>query len=513
MHARRRLTVALGVGSIGAAVWIGRTHAERLVLPLLPLHGQCLDSVGGWADLSRGALPQRECRDGELGALRLAVDCCPAAKGRCEPALLLAGDESQALPVRIVARQHALAAGCPQALLALDDLSLPPVVRRARAEGRIAWSGPWDVEEIALHGLWGDALAERAVLGDADALDLVADLLQLDPGVRPAAVRAVGEDPGQALPAALIAASGRPERGPNQPPRLGLAAGVPAPADVLDVLTGSGDATHALLAESRAVRTFVGSDPARLEAALFSPASVGSPPGDVHRAFVAGGGSPGATALAVELAWGPVNAFWTGDAVGLVLPAVAPGVGEPDPPSWWMDGCTAPRRPRRSDLALVPSGVAVTALALALAEQVGAALRAGEFDLARQADALVQLAQSPARWAPQLFPTLARAPSSASAPPWLLSAPLPTAGDPVAAGRRTASDMLATTLPADDLALAAWASWRSGDEDLARLLLREAPAEPWPRYAWRTVAVALGEPSDPAVRPTGCPPALWPGPM
>lgn len=501
-------------------MWLFRVEAERLVLPLLPFHGDCLDSVGGWADLARGDLPDPPER-------------CPAPARGCEVAVRLAGDPSVGLAARIIARRHAVGAECPRQALPSEDLTLPPDIRRTLASARRSQAGePWASEALALHGLWGDALIARAALGDPDALDLAADLVRLDSGAREGAVEALGPQygvgeapprwpgpdraPADVLGAGLIAAAGRPERGPNAPPVLELAPGVPAPADTLDRLTGSGDATHALLAEAAAVRRFVGADRERLEAALFSPASVGSPPGDVHGAFVAGGGSPGATALAAELVWAGTEAFWIGDSARVTLRTRFEAGGA----AWSLDGCTAPRRTEWTDV----EGERVSALSLALAERVGAWLRVGDVERAREAEAAL-LAGPPSSgqlaWAPRLFSGPA-APSAG--PPWTLApprrpgrrsrAPVPAAviAAPSAPDRHVIADAMVATRSPDELAVAAWAAWRAHDDDLARLLLRDPPPGEWPRYAWRMVAQALGEPSEPAVRPEGCAPALWAGP-
>jgi hypothetical protein len=516
------LSAALGVASVGACVWLFRVEAERLVLPLLPFHGDCLDSVGGWADLARGDLPDPPER-------------CPAPARGCEVAVRLAGDPTVGLPARIIARRHAVGAECPRQALPSDDLTLPPGIRRTLASERRDQAGePWASEALALHGLWGDALIARAALGDPDALDLAADLVRLDSGAREGAVEVLGPQygvgeapprwpgparaPADVIAAGLIAAAGRPERGANAPPALELAPGVPAPADTLDRLTGSGDATHALLAEAAAVRRFVGADPERLEAALFSPASVGSPPGDVHGAFVAGGGSPGATALAAELVWAGTEAFWGDGRVTLRTSA------EPGDVAWSLDGCTAPRRVGWTGA----EGERVSALSLALAERVGAWLRVGDVERAREAEALLSAGR--VAWAPRLF----SGPSAPSAgPPWtvtpqrpsgrrsrsgvrppVIAAPsAPVNAAPGAPDRRAIADAMVATRSADDLAVAAWAAWRAHDDELARLLLRDPPPGEWPRYAWRTVAQALGEPSEPAARPAGCAPALWAGPL
>lgn len=521
VHGRRRLSAALGVASVGACVWLFRVEAERLVLPILPFHGDCLDSIGGWADLARGDLPDPPER-------------CPAPARGCEVATRLAGDPTIGLPARIIARRHAVGAECPRQDLPSDDLTLPPGVRRSLASARRGEAGePWASEALALHGLWGDALIVRATLGDPDALDLTADLVRLDWGARGGAVDALGPQygvgeapprwpgPGRApadvLAAGLIAAAGKPERGPNAPPALQLAPGVPAPSDALDRLTGSGDATHALLAEAAAVRTFVGADRDRLEAALFSPASVGSPPGDVHGAFVAGGGSPGATALAAELVWAGAEAFWGDGRVTVRMSAEAGDV------AWSLDGCTAPRRVVWTG----DGGEGVSALSLALAERVGAWLRVGDVERAREAEALLLAGLPPPApgrlaWVPRLFSGPA-APSAG--PPWIAPvprrvgrrtrAPVPAAviAAPSAPDRRAIADAMGATRSPDELAVAAWAAWRAQDDDLARLLLRDPPPGEWPRYAWRMVAQALGEPSEPAVRPEGCAPALWAGPF
>lgn len=502
---------------------MGRLHAERAILPLLPWHGECLDSVGGWADLVRGDLPAPPCvGDGDQ-------DCCPAAAGFCEPALLLADDAELSLPSRIAARRHALDAGCPPQALAQDDLTLPPDVRRRRAAlAQGEGSEPWASEVLAVHGLWADALAERAVLGDPDALDLLADVVHVDRGAWPAAERALGEchppsclalyvgrdgpaaaadSPGE-LARRLKAASGPLERGPNIPPDLELGLGVPAPADALDALTGSGDATHAVLAEAEAVKRFIGRDLDRLEAALLSPVSAGSPPGDVHGAFVAGGGAPGATALAVALVWGDVGVAWVADGGAVRVKA-----GERE---WWLDGCAPARRVGAGD----PEGEPVPPLALAAAERVGAWLRLGEIEHAREADDLLAFAPGARRWAPRVFPR--PDPGSASTrPPWegpsvgakrrgrlLTPFALPTPTE----DRRARAEAVRFTQSPEALAVTAWAAWRAQDPELARMLLGEAPQEPWPRYAWRVVAAALGEPGEEAVRPTGCAPALWAGP-
>ncbi len=521
MHGRRRLFVAVGIASVGAGAWMGRLYAERVLLPVLPLHGECLDSIGGWADLARGDLP---------------AEACPAPRGSCEFALLLADDESVALPARIIARRHAIGADCPPQALQPADLTLPPDLRRARASARSQLSGePWASEAIAIHGLWGDSVLVRAGLGDPDALDLAADLVLLDSGAVNGAAGAIGPPfgvgeaptrwPGPQPPsegvlhAALLDAAGRPERGANQPPTLELAPGTPAPADALDLLTGSGDATHALLAEAAAVQGFVGTDKARLEAALFSPASAGSAPGDVHGAFVAGGGSPGATALAAALVWGDVHAYWVeGDAAVAITTQWSPTANLQNPwGAWQLDGCSAARR---VDTA---AGQPASPLALALAERVGAWLRAGDVSRAREAEALLQTGQGARPWAPRLFDGLG---ASAGGPPWVApvppaprrgsrraASPVPTAVLAAAPDRRAVADALFQHASPDEVAVAAWAAWRAHDDELARMLLVEPPPGVWPRYAWRTVAQALGEPSEPAVRPEGCAPALWVGPF
>ncbi len=482
-----RPTVVIGVA--GAALWLLHVRLEGAVLPWLPVHGACLDGVGGWADLARGKRPHPPCLAGAR-----EIDCCPAARGFCEPAETLASDVTLGLPIRVVARAHALSARCPAVTLPLDDVTLPPGTRRALAldtHGIVA--DPWNDEPIAIHGLWGDAIAERAYLGDGDALDLLADLVLLDGTYRPAAVRALARDPGRGLHRALILAAAHPQRYANTAPPLDLAPGQPAPSDALDALTGSGDATHALLVEAGAVRAFVGTDRVRLEAALFSPASAGSPPGDVHGAFVAGGGSPGATALAAALVWGAVDALWVpglGVQVGAEAPPDAP-ISESGASGWWLDGCSAPRR---AEMTQIIDGQAASPLALALAERVGAWLRVGEWARARDAEALLQgaiVGPTPS-WAPRIF----------------LSDDGGKTADP-----RTRADLVAGTRTADELAVSAWAAHVGHDDDLARMLLRDPPSDPWPRYTWETVANALGEPSDPAVRPEGCPPPLWPGPV
>lgn len=515
------MSVALGVASVVSGAWLGRLPVERVILPLLPLHGDCLDTVGGWADLARGDLP-------------LPPAECPAAAGSCEPALMLAGDAEVGLGVRLVARRHAVEAGCPPQGLPPDDLTLAPAYRRAHATARSDLQGePWGSEAIAIHGLWADAVVARAGLGDPDALDLAADIVRLDAGAREAAEAALGADsavagvaerwPGaprsetDALAKRLIAAAGAPERGPNAAPPLQLAPGVPGPPDALDVLTGSGDATHALLAEVQAVRGFVGADRERLEAAVFSSVSAGSAPGDVHGAFVAGGGSPGATALAAELTWGEVATSWTGDAVRVDVP-VSPGGAPGDVGgTWLLDGCLAPRR---ADLAVTPHAVPVPALALALAERVGVLLRAGDAPGARSVALLLHGAGARGRWAPPLF--LESAPVSAG-PPWAPPPPprargkrrfsvLPDLAPPPPAPDTSLVDRFVAEHDVDQLAVAAWAAWQAQEPALARALLRTPPTDPWPRYAWRSVATALGEPTEAPVRPAGCSPALWAGP-
>lgn len=523
MHGRRRFAVAIGIASMGAGAWMGRGHLEQALLPRLPMHAACLDHLGGWADLARGTLPSPD---------------CPAPAGWCEPALLLLNDEALPLPARIVARAHAEAARCP-----VPPLALEAVTRSPRGRRQAGLSDPWAAEAIAVHGLWPDAVSARAVLGDSDALDLLADLIALDPLYRPAALDALGASvrvdgtlpDDDSLGRALQIAAGRPERGPNAPPPL---AGLPTDApDRLDALTGSGDATHALLAEGAAVRAWIGGDAARLEAALFSPLSGGSAPGDVHGAFVAGGGSAGATSLAAELAWGPLTAAW--DPSGVQLRA-----GES---AWWLDSCRAPRRATAGD----PEGTPVPPLQLALAERVGAALRAGDVEAARDADAALTALLPPGgprpAWAspplaallPAASPALPAAspalpvaaspalPDAAGAagrtltPPWLTPPPprgrgrRPPALPPPASAPspRDVADAIAATLSVDTTALAAWAAWRTHDDELARQLLRDPPTALWPRYAWRTVATALGEPSTAPVRPSGCAPPLWAGPV
>jgi hypothetical protein len=503
-----------------------RGHAEHVLLPLLPLHGTCLDTLGGWADLSRGELPGAD---------------CPTANGSCELALLLADDPTRSLPIRIVARAHARAAHCPGPTLPPEDLTLPPAARRAAGLG-----DPWTSETVALHGLWADAVMQRAVLGDRDALDLAADLVLLDEGVRPAALAALGpEVPADAssgaLAHALYESAGAPERAAN--PQPALAGLLPEAVDMLDFVTGTGDATHALLAEATAVSAFVhaaprsGTDGAvdnasldRLEAALFAPLQPGGPPGDVHFALLAGGGSPGATALAAELVWEGLRAQWVpateGQNAGIRI-----GASDRE---WWLDGCSAARRVRPED----PPGVSVAPLHLALAERVGALLRAGDVAGARAVEAALHgMLPGAQGWAPRLF--VAPAPAAAApAPPWLLSEPR------VLRGRRTSkrgsrtpiavapgipapapapaldpapaseiADAFAQAHTPDQLALAAWAAWRAHDVDLARRLLRSPPASPWARYAWRITAQALAEPGDPPIQPEGCPPPLWSGPV
>lgn len=522
MHGRRRLSVALGIASVASGAWLGRVSAERVLLPLLPLHGDCLDTVGGWADLSRGDLP-------------LPAEQCPAAAGSCEPALMLADDASVGLSVRLVARRHAIEAGCPPQGLRPDDLTLPPGYRRAHATARQELAGePWGSEAIAIHGLWGDALLVRAGLGDPAALDLAADLVRLDAGAHAAAEAAIGADsavagvaerwPGapvsgsDTLSRRLIAAAGAPERGPNAVPALELAPGVPGPPAAMDLLTGSGDATHALLEEVGAVRGFVGADRERLEAALFSSVSTGSAPGDVHGAFVAGGGSPGATALAAELTWGRVATSWTGDAVRVDVPVTPGGALADVGGTWLLDGCVAPRR---ADLAVTPSATPVPALALALAERVGVLLRAGDARGAEEVAAVLLASGATGGWVPPLF--LAR-PRASAGPPWLpppaprergqrrpAPPPLLPAFAPAPAREPQVDDFVAAH-DLDQLAVAAWAAWRSQEPEAARALLRTPPAAPWPRYAWRAVAEGLGEPTEAPVRPEGCPPPLWAGP-
>ena len=526
MHGRRSIAVAVSVASLGAALWMLRAHAERLLLPLLPLHGECLDTLGGWADLARGELP--------------ATDC-PPAKGSCELALLLADDATLALPIRMVARAHAIAAHCPATVLSTADLTLPPAARRTAGT-----DDPWGSELLALQGLWADAVMQRAVLGDTDALDLAADLVVLDPGLGPVALAALGPELTAttglgALSHALYEAAGAPERSANAQPALaGL---LPEAKDVLDAVTGTGDATHALLAEAEAVAGFVraSADEAqadearadearatgaldRLEAALFTPTQQGGPPADVHYALVSGGGSPGATALAAELVWGPVSAQWVP-----VSPARSAGIrlgagGR----EWWLDGCSVPRRVRAED----PTGVPVAPVHLALAERVGALLRAGDPIGAQAVEALLRGmlpgSSVPQDWAPRLFVEPAppasqiSVPAPAQTPPWVRPevrkgavavATVDASAAPDAFAQNRSADAFAQARSADALALAAWASWRAQDEDLARRLLRTPPPTPWARYAWRVTAKALGEPSDPPRRPEGCAPPLWPGPL
>lgn len=509
--------VAVSVASLGAALWMLRAHAERLLLPLLPLHGECLDTLGGWADLARGDLPKTD---------------CPAAKGSCELALLLADDATLALPIRIVARAHALAARCPATALSTADLTLPPAVRRTAGA-----DDPWRSELLALQGLWADAVMQRAVLGDTDALDLAADLVVLDAGLRPVALAALGPEFTAttglgALSHALYEAAGAPERSANAQPALaGL---LPEAKDVLDAVTGTGDATHALLAEAEAVAGFVraSADEAqadatqadeaqaagaldRLEAALFTPTQQGGPPADVHYALVSGGGSPGATALAAELVWGPISAQWvrasSAGSAGIRL-----GAGGRE---WWLDGCAAPRRVRAED----PAGVPVAPVHLALAERVGALLRAGDPIGAQAVEALlrgmVPGSSVPQDWAPRLFVEPAppasqtRALAPAQTPPWVKPKARKGTAAVATVDAGPAPDAFAQDRSADALALAAWASWTVQDDDLARRLLRSPPPTPWARYAWRVTAKALGEPSDPPRRPDGCAPPLWPGPL
>jgi hypothetical protein len=496
-----------------------RGHAESVVLPLLPLHGACLNTLGGWADLARGDLPGPD---------------CPTADGHCELALLLAADPARSLPIRIVARAHAREAHCPSAALPTTDLTLPPAARRAA--GR---ADPWTSEPLALHGLWADAVMQRAVLGDDDALDLAADLVLLDDGLRPAALAALGPDvlphaAPSALSHALYEAAGAPERAANPQPQLaGL---LPEAKDVLDAVTGTGDATHALLAESEAVSAFIHALPTpggppdevaldRLEAALFTPMQQGGPPGDVHYALVAGGGGPGATALAAELVWPDLRVQWV-PATGTNPAGVRVGAGDRE---WWLDGCSAARRVRPED----PAGVSVAPLHLALAERVGALLRAGDVAGARAVELLLHgmLPGDHMDWAPRLF--VEPAPIvAAHAPPWILSEPRavgggrrskrraatrdepasPASDAPATAVLPASPDLFAQTHTQDELALAAWASWRAHDDGLARRLLPSPPESPWARYAWRITAKALGEPADEPRRPEGCPPPLWPGP-
>jgi hypothetical protein len=527
-----------------------RGHAEHVLLPLLPLHGACLDTLGGWADLSRGDLPGAD---------------CPTANGGCELALLLADDPTRTVPTRIVARAHAREAHCPGPALPPDDLTLPPAARRAAG-----LSDPWTSETLALHGLWADAVMQRAVLGDRDALDLAADLVLLDDGVRPAALAALGpEVPADAssgaLAHALYESAGAPERAANAQPALaGL---LPEAIDVLDFVTGSGDATHALLAEATAVSGFIHAAPTpspdravdravdgvvdgavdravdgavdgvvdgavdravdgaaldRLEAALFTPLQPGGPPGDVHYALLAGGGSPGATALAAELVWEGLSAQWVpateGHNAGIRI-----GASDRE---WWLDGCSAARRVRPED----PTGVSVAPLHLALAERVGALLRAGDVPGARAVEAALHgMLPGALEWAPRLFASAT--PLDAPALPWILAEPRtlrgrsatkrgfrmpvapPSAPTPAPVPASAIADAFAHDRTADALALAAWTSWRAQDIDLARRLLRSPPASPWARYAWRITAQALEEPGDKPMRPEGCPPPLWPGPV
>jgi len=73
-------------------------------------------------------------------------------------------------------------------------------------------------------------------------------------------------------------------------------------------------------------------------------------------------------------------------------------------------------------------------------------------------------------------------------------------------------DAFVVTHDVDQLAVAAWAAWQGHEPELARALLRTPPTDPWPRYAWRSVAESLREPTEAPVRPDGCSPPLWAGP-